>query len=190
MEPPLTQTIKNTHSAATRKPSSFLVGGQRISIKFEVGLYNSYTKKGQKWSFLLIHRSNYHFISFPSNKAFNVITNRAVIATVREVLRTVFAVMVTLYFLSHFVSGCGHMSKTLCHVISIQNPSLQINLSFSHFLFQGPVKESNTLSDYSSSATLVYTSTSVYIYRTTRRHKNRILIDADVNLHFYIYASC
>jgi hypothetical protein len=89
MEPPLTQTIKNTHSAATRKPSSFLVGGQRISIKFEVGLYNSYTKKGQKWSFLLIHRSNYHFISFPSNKAFNVITNRTVIATVREVLHSV-----------------------------------------------------------------------------------------------------
>jgi hypothetical protein len=75
MEPPLTQTIKHTHSAATRKPSSFLFGGQRISIKFEVGLYNSYTKKGQKWSFLLIYRSNYHFISFSSNKAFNVITN-------------------------------------------------------------------------------------------------------------------
>jgi hypothetical protein len=51
MEPPLTQTIKHTHSAATRKPSSFLLGDQRISIKFGVGMYNSYTKKGAEVEF-------------------------------------------------------------------------------------------------------------------------------------------
>ena len=122
MEPPLTQTIKHTHSAATRKPSSFLLGGQRISIKFEVGMYNSYTKKGQNWSFLLMYRSNYHVISFSSNKAFNVITKRTVIASNRGALHTVFAVMVTLSCLSHFVSSCCHQSLTLCLVISIQDP--------------------------------------------------------------------
>jgi hypothetical protein len=114
MEQPLTQTIKHTHSAATRKPSSFLLGGQRISIKFEAGMYNGCTKKGQKCSFLSICRSNYHVISFSSNKAFNVITNRTVIATNREALHTEFAVMVTLFCLSHFVSSFCHLPLTLC----------------------------------------------------------------------------
>jgi hypothetical protein len=98
MEPPLTQTIKHTHSAATRKPSSFLLGGQRISIKSEVRMYDSYTKKGQKWSFLLMCRSNYLVISFSSNKAFNVITNRTAITRNREAQHTEFAVMVTVLF--------------------------------------------------------------------------------------------
>jgi len=122
MEPPLTQTIKHTHSAATRKPSPFLLGGQRISIKSVVGTYNSFAKKGQKWSILLMYRSNYHVISFASNKPFNVITNRTVIATNREALHTQFAVMVTLSCLSHFASRCGDLSLTLCHVIPIQDP--------------------------------------------------------------------
>jgi len=85
-------------------------------------MYNSYAKKGQKWSILLIYRSNYHVISFASNKAFNVITNRTVIATNREALHTEFAVMVIMSSLSHFASCCGDLSLTLCHVISIHDP--------------------------------------------------------------------
>ena len=59
-------------------------------------MYNSHTKKGAEVQFLLTYRSNYHVSSFSSNKAFNVIANRTVIATNMEALHTVFAVMVTL----------------------------------------------------------------------------------------------
>jgi hypothetical protein len=81
-----------------------------------------------------MYRSNYHVISFSSNKAFIVITNRTVIAANREVLNTEFAFMVTLSCLSYFVSSCCHLSLTLCHVISIQDPQLQISVYFLYFM--------------------------------------------------------
>ena len=69
-----------------------------------------------------MYRSNYHVISFVSNKAFNVITNRTVIATNREAIHTQFAVMVIRSCLSHFASRSGDPSLTHCHAVSIHEP--------------------------------------------------------------------